>query len=164
MKNKFEIRGDITIIFLNTNKGIYETKISTSKLAKAQEYPNTWRVHWGKYGKHYVDGKVGKETYFLHRFLTDAPDDMVVDHLDGDPFNNLDDNLVPKTHQVNLFNRKGANKNNTLGIRGVSKSGSRYRARVSVNGKSEYLGTFDTEAEAGKVVLEFWEGIKNSVA
>jgi hypothetical protein len=72
MKNKYEIRGEKTAIFLKSKKyGDMETLISTSKLEKAKEFPNTWCIAWSTRGKtFYVVGKIpagkGKQDR-LHR-------------------------------------------------------------------------------------------------
>lgn len=41
-------------------------------------------------------------------------------------------------------------KNNTTGVKGVSKSGNKYVARIMINGKSISLGYYSTLEEAAK--------------
>ena len=43
MKNRFVVRGDITIIFLDRQDGtVIETIIDTADLPKAAAFPNKW--------------------------------------------------------------------------------------------------------------------------
>lgn len=163
MKNEYEIRGEITAIFINSPKyGELETLISTSKLDRAKEFQNTWAVSFKKStNTFYVNGKMspinGKQTtVILHRWLTGAPDRMVVDHVNHDGLNNTDDNLRVCTNVENLQNRKGAIKNSKSGIRGVSwhKQSKKWQANITVNQKQIFLGTFTDINEAEQVVVK----------
>jgi len=42
-----------------------------------------------------------KDRVYLHRFLMDAPEGMVVDHIDGNPLNNCKANLRVTTQKIN---------------------------------------------------------------
>jgi len=75
-----------------------------------------------------------------------------IDHIDGNRVNNNIENLRESTTQQNSFNT-GPQKNNKLGIKGVSKYGNKYIATIFINGKRKYLGFFDTIEEA-KLVRE----------
>lgn len=84
----------------------------------------------------YVHKRTGKDTFvYLHRWLTQAPDGMHVDHIDGNKLNNTRGNLRVCTQQQNNLNQ-GRNKNNTSGVRGVcwEKRFNLWFARVSVHG------------------------------
>lgn len=43
-------------------------------------------------------------------------------------------------------------KDSTVGVRGVSPEGSKFKARIQMNGRRRYLGTFETVAEAAEAV------------
>src|SRR6185312_4468108 len=45
-------------------------------------------------------------TIYMHRSIMDAPNGMVVDHIDGDGLNNRRENLRIVTHGQNLWNRR----------------------------------------------------------
>jgi hypothetical protein len=49
--------------------------------------------------------------------------------------------------------RKLVNCNNTTNFNGVSKAGKKFRARISINGENEYLGTF-TKARAAAMAYD----------
>lgn len=75
-----------------------------------------------------------------------------IDHIDTNKGNNRIENLrlAPNNEKDNGQNRAGANKNNKTGCLGVSKysDADKYRARITVAGKSIFLGSFNTLAEA----------------
>ena len=99
-----------------------------------------------------VGGKMSDKV-LLHRFLTNAPSDMFVDHRDGDTLNNTRTNLRMATRSQNNANRAGkADKELPKGVF-LTDSG-KYRARIMVEGKNISLGTFSTVEEA---VLEYNE-------
>lgn len=114
--------------------------INGKKLSVREPYP----------GYKYVtcDGEL------LHRVLTKAPKNLMVDHKNG---NGLDNR-----QSVNLrFATNCQNQMNTKKTRGVSKyrnvtwskKAKKWQARISVNGKRFQIGHFDSELEAANLVL-----------
>lgn len=111
-----------------------------------------------KAGKYYTvqlgssrDGT--KKTYRTHRVIWimhhgDIPDDMMIDHKDGDTHNNLIENLRVATFQENIANRPGLSKNGLP--KGVRQVGNRFQARIKIDGKEISLGAFNTPEEAGE--------------
>lgn len=163
MKNAYEIRGDITAILINSPKyGRIEALISTSKLERVNELPNTWYVYFKKTANiFYVQGDSARingkrKPVKLHRWITNDPKDMDVDHINHDGLINTDDNLRVCTHAENLQNRKGAQCDSKSGIRGVGwhKQREKWRAQVNLQGKQIYLGLFTDILEAEKAVIE----------
>lgn len=76
------------------------------------------------------------------------PENVQIDHHDGDSLDNRWDNLREATHTQNQWSR-GAQRNGKLRLRGVTQEGSRFRVRISVNKKRINLGLFDCPMEAG---------------
>lgn len=71
-----------------------------------------------------------------------------VDHIDRNPANTKWDNLRASNRVTNNYNR-GVQKNNKLGIKGVSKTrDGKYIAVIQVNKNYKYLGRFDCPAAA----------------
>lgn len=72
-----------------------------------------------------------------------------VDHINGNGLDNRRENLRLATHQQNLANQKLA-KHNTSGYKGVSWNwrAKKWVARIQVNRKNLYLGSFDTPEQA----------------
>ena len=93
---------------------------------------------------------------YLHRFLLDAPSDMLVDHIDRDSLNNRQSNLRLCTKPQNAVNsRIRSGKRHSI-YKGVTRSwhkrlGDRpWMAYVCKDGKRIYLGKFATEIEAAR--------------
>lgn len=72
---------------------------------------------------------------------------LVVDHKNGNKFDNRLCNLRAATVSQNNMNRR-VGKNNILGIKGVGKQGNKYRASITVDGKGIDLGPFSSLEEA----------------
>ena len=160
IENKYEIRGDVTAIIIESFKyGRFESLISTRHLKKLISYPVLWTVIYNShikqfYCKCFVRGNSNVKTVPLHRFITDAPKGLVVDHINHDTLDNRDENLRIITHRENLQNRKGAQSDSRTGIRGVGweKGKNKWRARIKINGKSILIGRFDDISEAEAAV------------
>lgn len=99
------------------------------------EFDSKMNIDKSGYVRIYKDGK----KQYLHRYLTGAPKGMVVDHINGNKLDNRLSNLRVCTQQQNSFNREA---------KGVFKIGSRYQARIMVDGKFLHIGMYDTEEEA----------------
>ena len=101
-----------------------------------------------KYG--YLKIKVVDSVYMAHRLAwlwcyEQDPVGLEIDHIDGNRLNNAIDNLRVATTKQNSFNSKTYN---ALGLKGVSKSGSKYRARIRFNNKCLHIGVFNTALDA----------------
>ena len=68
----------------------------------------------------------------------------IVDHIDGNPFNNKIENLREVSNKQNAQNSK-LSKSNTLGYKNVSykKDIKKYRVRIVINGKETNFGSYD---------------------
>lgn len=145
MKNLFETENDITYILLNRD---LKAKIDTKNIIKVNEaISGRWAVIPNGAGKPYVRHfiKSEKRYVYLHRIISDRPDGLVVDHLDGDPLNNLESNLKRSSHRENSLNRQGCNKNNkSTGVRGVTICNNKFRARLG----QKQIGTFENINDA----------------
>lgn len=102
-----------------------------------------------------ADGE-GREVVLLHRLLLDPPQDLVVDHIDGDPLNNRRSNLHIVTQAENLQNLT-ARTGSTSSYRGVCfhPGAQKWMARCGLEGKQFYLGVFDSEEAAAKAAADF---------
>ena len=103
----------------------------------------------GSAGKRYLQTAVNKKLYGNHRLIFMMFHGFMperVDHIDGNTFNNCIENLRKATHAQNCLNAKLRIDRKT-GAKGVTKSGNKYRAVLS-------LGTFDSIELAQKAVIE----------
>ena len=105
--------------------------------------PYKWSTA-GRYAFAIIDGK----RVMMHRLILDPPDDLLVDHEDGDGLNNQRYNLRACTHSENMRNRNKASGESKF--KGVWLSRNSWRAEINLNGKKIRLGSFDTETKAAK--------------
>ena len=77
-----------------------------------------------------------------------------IDHIDGNKLNNKITNLREATRKQNCEN-KGAQKNNKLGLRGVSYNQrlKKYIAQIQHNGVNHYIGLYKDPLEARKAYI-----------
>lgn len=156
-KRKIRVVGDLAYIPLT--KG-YEAVIDAVDVPLVERWNWTARVRLhadGSVSNVYagrMDGPVGnRRNVLLHRFLTDAPDEMDVDHRDGNGLNNRrrgeKGNLRTATRAQNLQNSR-LSRSNTSGFKGVSwvASRSRWLACIQAHGKRVCLGLFKTPEAA----------------
>ena len=94
-----------------------------------------------------IEGKLYKAHRLIWKYHCGKDPKEFIDHIDGNKSNNNIKNLREATRQQNSFN-KITQKNNKLGIKGVSKHRNKYAARIIINGKKKHLGMFFTIEEA----------------
>ena len=94
-----------------------------------------------------IEGKLYRAHRLVWKYHYGKDPKEFIDHIDGNKSNNNMENLREATRQQNSYNR-GPQKNNKLGIKGVSKYGNKYIATIFINDKRKYLGFFDTIEEA----------------
>lgn len=161
--NDYEIREDITVIFLRDRSGkIYETIIDTKNLEKIRNLNLHWHTKYDKCTKkryveaseryENIDGKMKGRPVYLHEEIAN-PDhikNICIDHKDYDPMNNLEQNLRISTIKDNVTHRENRNSNNSSGYRNVSFYKGWYLVQLQVNGKNKILKKFKDVDEAGK--------------
>lgn len=167
MRNEYEIRGDVTAIFLKRKDGSrLETLIDTADLARAMEFPWAWSAHWDKQtqsfyaeGKSYhsrVNGKDCKREHFsLHRWIMQPKPEYEVDHILHDTLDNRRCNLREVPKGANQQNYLGARRHNkSSGVRGVSwhKKTGKWRASFRLNHITYHVGLFDDLSKAAEAV------------
>ena len=96
-----------------------------------------------------VGGRLNHKIIKLHRFITNAPQGMDVDHINGDPLDNRKTNLRVCTRSENLQN-SAKHKDNMSGFKGVSKHKNKWVAQIMNNGTKVKIGLFSTPEEAAR--------------
>lgn len=106
-----------------------------------------WEVpekNWGPYATARIGTGRKAPRRYMHQLLTGNP---LTDHIDHDGLNNQRHNLRLATRGQNLQNqrplRAGASR-----FKGVSRAGSRWRARIKLRGREVHLGRYDSELAA----------------
>ena len=93
-----------------------------------------------------INNKIGR----LHRYLMNPPNDMVIDHINGNPLDNRKSNLRICSQQQNSMNKQNQRRNTTSKYKGVNwhKRRNKWRAGIKINGKYKHIGLYDTELTA----------------
>lgn len=83
----------------------------------------------------------------MHRLVMNCPDDMDVDHIFHNEYDNRKEFLRIVTESQNEMNQK-IRINNTSGVPGVSLVKNKWRARIRINNKDIHLGYFINKEDA----------------
>lgn len=94
-----------------------------------------------------------KKRVLMHREIVAAPPHMMVDHINGDAFDNRRENLRVCTNAQNQWNRR-LGRSNTTGFKGVSVEHGGYRAQIRFHQKRLHLGTFGKLEDAARAYDE----------
>lgn len=120
---------------------------------------HNWGLCEGKHGNRYAGTHFShqKKATWMHRWLTNCPEGMEVDHIDGNGLNNRMSNLRIVTHAQNMQNRK-MHSTNTSGFKGVDYRAwcNRWRATIidPETGRKIHLGHFGSGEEAHAAYAE----------
>jgi hypothetical protein len=83
----------------------------------------------------------------LHRFITNCPKGMEVDHINGDTLDNRRSNLRICLHRQNIWGiGKRLGNNKYIGVRTKKYNGNKYESRIC----GKVIGYFKSEIEAAK--------------
>ena len=112
-----------------------------------------WKAAWNRATNSFYaqrGQRIGKSgtTITMSRLIMSTPKDMDCDHVDHNTLNHQKYNLRNVTHSHNSMNRKGPQKNNKLGILGVSHHRDGFRGIISKDGKQILLPHRKTLEEA----------------
>ena len=147
-KNEIVLYEDYAEIILYNKKQeeVARTLIDLDDVEKVKKYK------WVFSHRYVVNGNTGLR---LHRFIMNAPEDKVVDHINHNKLDNRKCNLRVCTQSQNTMN-SSLRSDNTSGYTGVYwyKSRSKWLVRITVNGKCINLGYYDDLEEAVKVRKE----------
>lgn len=138
-RNKYDIIGDIVVMYTSKGEQFF---IDKEDLPKVRDL--CWYIDAGGYVV--STSTTLKDGIKLHRLITDAPDNMLVDHIGGSEwlFDNRKCNLRLVTSSQNQMNRK-LSSHNTSGYHGVTwdKQCGKWRASITINKVYISLGLFD---------------------
>lgn len=138
--NDYTIQNDIVYVTLNEN---FIMKCDVDDWNKLKD------IKWSKNHYGYASGTdvVSKKKIAFHRVIMGKKEGFVVDHINRDRLDNRKCNLRFLTQRENTWNAN-LRSNNTTGFTGVRKAGKKWVARIMVDRKNLYLGTYDTKEEA----------------
>ena len=133
------------------------TLISDVDLPLIEGLALTAKIEGGD-GRHkprlYVSFLKEGRTVRLHRFLLDAPDHLMGDHVNGNGLDNRRENLrlvTPSENSINASHSRGRSL-----YRGVTfhKGSGRYQAQINMPDGKRYLGLYGSASEAAAVYDE----------
>lgn len=97
----------------------------------------------------YVYLKEGDKFISLSRLIMDAPNNKMVDHINGNTLDNRKENLRLCSNQQNQCNRKKQIKATSSKYKGVVYTGKyktkRWQSSIKHNGIMQFLGMYETE-------------------
>lgn len=125
------------------------TLLPFSFLIDADDVGVLGNAFWHSSKSGYVYGNANGSLSLLHRLIMNAPDDMQVDHINGDKTDNRKRNLRICSASENMQNMMKCSKN-TSGYKGVSwrKAYDKWEAQIGVGKKKIHLGYFESKTEA----------------
>jgi hypothetical protein len=111
-----------------------------------------WHYHYNGYAIRQTSRRlpIKRTTVSMHREIMNPPDDMEIDHVNGNKLDNRRCNLRVCTSAENKYNR-GVYFNNTSGMKGVTfnKKEKKYKVSIRIgNNKRLHLGYFIDLREA----------------
>jgi len=93
-----------------------------------------------------------RKKIWMHRQIAEPPKNLLVDHINHNGLDNRRANLRIATHSQNLANRKKTTRKTLSKYKGLEfdKTTNKFKARISINSKTIYLGSFKSESDAAK--------------
>lgn len=159
MQNNYAMKNDHAVIEVFVKKERRECLVDKESLDKLLRLDVRW--NGATYGNRiYAIAHIKKNgkgtTIKMHRFITSAPKGRLVDHKNHNTLDNRDKNLRVCSQSENQQNLQGAKSHSKTGIRGVhwNKKDKKWVAKLSINGKGIYVGSFIDVFEAEKAVKE----------
>lgn len=148
-KNKIVVKDEYAEIILKNNKLVEVARalIDIDDIDKVKD------IKWCLIQTNgYVRGnnKNGKD-FLLHRYICNANENELIDHINGNKLDNRKINLRPVNKSQNAMNSK-VPKNNTSGVKGVywDKRSKKWEASIQINMKKKILGYFENKEDAIK--------------
>jgi hypothetical protein len=155
VNNEYKIGGNIVRILVESKKyGLKEVLISLKDLARVDEgIPGKiWVDYYPKPGDFYARYWDGNKKQFLHRFLMDFPDILMVDHINHNTFDNRSCNLRLADNRLNQSNQKRETSSKYTGV-SWDKRAQKWKAYIQIDGKLHHLGYFESEESAYEAYL-----------
>jgi len=112
-----------------------------------------WSVSSAGYAKRSIKKGKDQKTIYLHRFIMNVPQDMEIDHINGDRLDNRKWNLRICTAHENRMNTGNVRENKTSKYKGVcwDKIRKKWFSQITVRNKCIKLGRYNDEIDAAMV-------------
>ena len=142
-QNYIQYFGHVAGIKIEKKNGeVFWAMIDSDKIALVKNY--RWSISSNGYVVHILPNR---KTLLLHDLVIGLTpgNGLECDHENSNPLDNRISNLRIVSHRVNSANKGSWSK---TGFAGVYKVGKKFQALININGKTKYLGIFDTPEEA----------------
>lgn len=116
---------------------------NNSFIIDIDDYEKVSQHTWCMSDNGYFKCRINKKPVFLHRFITNCPADLIVDHINHDKADNRKQNLRVCTRRQNNLNKR------CKGVRFDKRRGT-WQAYIYTEAGFKSLGTFKTQEEALK--------------
>ena len=137
----------------DANTGVFVWKIRPSKAVKAGDVAGCTEKRIG-----YITIGIAGRIYKAHRlawlYVYGSWPKGLIDHINGNKADNRICNLRDVFADGNSQNVRKPNRRNKSGFMGVIWFQNKWRASMSVNGKSKWLGDYSTPEKAHQIYLE----------
>ena len=153
--NKIIIEHDYATIIINSKK--YGEKIVFIDIEDIDKIKNyTWRIA-NKYFyicTHTQGDRKNRQKILMHRLIMGCPDDMIIDHINHNPWDNRKKNLRICNEQENNENKKMIK--NRSGYRNIywHKRDKMWQVSLKFKGKTKYAGAFENLEIAKEKAIE----------
>ena len=98
----------------------------------------------------YVEfSKLSRRTYIHRVVIPDVPQDMFVDHINGNPSDNRKENLRVVSKAENTYNKKAHSQCGYKGVR-LHKQSGRWQCRITIEQRHIALGYYSTAEAAAE--------------
>ena len=140
-KNFYLEKGNKIFVFLEDGKLLFFTDLNKRELVKSKS--------WSKHANGYAACRINGKEVAAHRFLINAPQGTIVDHINRNKKDNRLINLRITNKSVNAFNTN-ERINNKSGKTGVYYRGDtkKWTAEIKKDGHKYCLGCFDAFQKA----------------
>ena len=143
--NKYEFTDEYVIGYTyNTNKQF---------IFDIDDFEKVSKYHWYEETDGYIrsSGKKKEDKIFLHRLIMECPENIKIDHINHNTFDNRKIKLRIATTSQNAMNSVNRS-NNTSGTTGVVwvKDRNKWKSQIKFNGQLIFLGEYDNFEDAKK--------------
>lgn len=149
--NNYSIKNNNLILQISCKTGVYDILLDIEDYDKL--ITKKWNIIKNRNGvcsvRHSYYKNKKHMCLYIHRYVLNYSDNLVIDHINGNPLDNRKCNLRICTNQENCRNQKVA-KHSSGGIKGVSynKNNKKWTARIGLNYTRIFLGYFNTKVDA----------------
>jgi hypothetical protein len=157
--NKYILYNDYAEMVIESKTyGDIFVKIDLEDVERCKKH--CWHAHYDKNIKDYYFLSRCRDNHkhiiSLHRYIMNAPENLVVDHINHNPLDNRKSNLRICTMLQNNHNKK--RQNDDIGV--YKMKNGKYIVRLFYKGKILNLGTYENKEYAIKIRKEYKEGLK----